>query len=170
VQIVDVENHEGRPVYVHSKVCVIDDVWAAVGSDNFNTSSWTHDSELTAAVLDSERDPREPSDPAGLGDGARRFARELRLAMLRDHLDVDRDDDLVDPVAAAEAVRKSAAELGAWYGGGRSGARPPGRLRNHVTGVEGGLPVRHRWFTAPVYRSFLDPDGRPLGMRLRRTY
>jgi hypothetical protein len=32
------------------------------------------------------------------------------------------------------------------------------------------LPVRHRWLTAPVYRSFLDPDGRPPGMRLRRAY
>jgi phosphatidylserine/phosphatidylglycerophosphate/cardiolipin synthase-like enzyme len=69
VQILDVENHQGLPVYVHSKICVIDDVWAAVGSDNFNTRSWTHDSELTAAVLDAERDAREPTDPAGLGDG-----------------------------------------------------------------------------------------------------
>jgi phosphatidylserine/phosphatidylglycerophosphate/cardiolipin synthase-like enzyme len=170
VQIVDVENHEGRPVYVHSKICVIDDVWAAVGSDNFNTRSWTHDSELTASVLDSERDQREPTDPASLGDGARRFARELRLAMLREHLDRDDDDDLLDPISAAEAVRKSAAGLDAWYDGGGQGSRPPGRLRNHTTGVEGGLPVRHRWFTAPVYRAFLDPDGRPVGMRLRRTY
>ena len=80
VQILDVENHQGLPVNVHSKICIIDDVWAAVGSDNFNTRSWTHDSELTAAVLDAEREPRDPTDPAGLGDGARRFARELRLA------------------------------------------------------------------------------------------
>ena len=79
VQVLDVENLQGLPVYVHSKLCVIDDVWAAVGSDNFNTRSWTHDSELTAAVLDSERDQRSPTDPGGLGDGARRFARELRL-------------------------------------------------------------------------------------------
>jgi phosphatidylserine/phosphatidylglycerophosphate/cardiolipin synthase-like enzyme len=169
-QILDVENHRGLPVYVHSKICVIDDVWAAVGSDNFNTRSWTHDSELTAAVLDAERDPREPTDPAGLGDGARRFARELRLAMLREHLDRDRDDDLIDPSTAADAVRRGAAELDAWHEGGRRGPRPSGRLRTHVTGVEDGLPARHRWFTAPVYRSFLDPDGRPWGMRLRRTY
>jgi hypothetical protein len=116
-----------------------------------------------------DRDQREPTDPAGLGDGARRFARELRLAMLREHLDRD-GDDLLDPVSAAEAVRKSAAQLDAWYDGGCQGSRPPGRLRNHTTGVEGGLPARHRWFTAPVYRAFLDPDGRPVGMRLRRTY
>jgi phosphatidylserine/phosphatidylglycerophosphate/cardiolipin synthase-like enzyme len=26
----------GAPIYVHAKVCVIDDTWATVGSDNFN--------------------------------------------------------------------------------------------------------------------------------------
>ena len=88
---------------------------------------------------------------------------ELRLAILREHLDRDEDDDLIDPSSAADAVRKSAAGLDAWHEGGRRGLRPPGRLRTHVTGVEDGLPARHRWFTAPVYRSFLDPDGRPGG-------
>jgi phosphatidylserine/phosphatidylglycerophosphate/cardiolipin synthase-like enzyme len=39
-----VENLQGLPVYVHSKLCVVDDVGAAVGSDNFNSRSWTHDS------------------------------------------------------------------------------------------------------------------------------
>ena len=52
VHVFDVENHAGTPVYVHAKVCVIDDVWASVGSDNFNRRSWTHDSELSCAVLD----------------------------------------------------------------------------------------------------------------------
>ena len=42
-QVFDVENHAGTPVYVHAKVCVVDDVWASVGSDNFNRRSWTHD-------------------------------------------------------------------------------------------------------------------------------
>ena len=170
VQVLDVENLQGLPVYVHAKLCVVDDVWAAVGSDNFNTRSWTHDSELTAAVVDSERDQRAPTDPGGLGDGARRFARELRLTMLREHLGIDEDDDLLDPVRAADTVRKSAAELDAWHDGGRHGPRPAGRLRSHPIGKEGKLPARHRWFTAPIYRSFLDPDGRPLDMRLRRTY
>ena len=48
------ENHAGTPVYVHAKVCVIDDVWASVGSDNFNRRSWTHDSELSCVVLDDD--------------------------------------------------------------------------------------------------------------------
>ena len=41
------ENEEGTPIYVHAKVCIIDDVWACVGSDNANRRSWTHDSELS---------------------------------------------------------------------------------------------------------------------------
>ena len=48
VHVFDVENHAGTPVYVHAKVCVVDDVWASVGSDNFNRRSWTHDSELSS--------------------------------------------------------------------------------------------------------------------------
>jgi phosphatidylserine/phosphatidylglycerophosphate/cardiolipin synthase-like enzyme len=170
VQVLDVENLQGLPVYVHAKLCIIDDVWAAVGSDNFNTRSWTHDSELTAAVVDSERDQRAPIDPGGLGDGARRFARELRLTMLREHLGIDEDDDLLDAERAADTIRKSAAELDAWHDGGCHGPRPAGRLRSHPVGKEAKLPARHRWFTAPIYRSFLDPDGRPLDMRLRRAY
>ena len=50
VQIVDVETPDGTPIYVHAKVCIVDGVWATVGSDNFNRRSWTHDSEVTAAV------------------------------------------------------------------------------------------------------------------------
>jgi hypothetical protein len=35
----------------------------------------------------------------------------------------------------------------------------------------GGKPAAWtRWLTTPAYRTFLDPDGRPLGMRLRRSY
>ena len=79
VHVFDVENHAGTPVYVHAKVSVVDDVWACVGSENLNRRSWSHDSELSCAVLDETRDERAPADPAGLGDGARRFARDLRL-------------------------------------------------------------------------------------------
>jgi phosphatidylserine/phosphatidylglycerophosphate/cardiolipin synthase-like enzyme len=74
-------------VYVHAKVAVVDDVWAAVGSANLNRRSWSHDSELTAAVLDEHQDGRAPAVPTDHGDPARRFARELRLTLLREHLD-----------------------------------------------------------------------------------
>ena len=143
------------------------------GSSNLNNRSWTHDSELAAAILDDDRDSRAPADPAGLGDGARRFARSLRLDLMREHLDLGPADDvgLLDPDRAAATVRRQAAALDAWHADGCRGARPPGRLRRHsVSHEQERLSARHRWFTVPAYRVFLDPDGRPLGMKLRRTY
>jgi phosphatidylserine/phosphatidylglycerophosphate/cardiolipin synthase-like enzyme len=167
VQVLDVENLRGGPVYVHAKVCVIDDVWASVGSDNFNRRSWTHDSELTAAVLDGARDTREPHDPAGLGDGARRFARDLRLQLWREHLDRDSDLGLLDPDEAAEAVRSASSALERWHAEGRTGPRPPGRLRPHrATEPSTGW----RLLAAPAYRVVFDPDGRPLRMKVRGTH
>ena len=51
VSFYGLENASGTPVYVHAKVCVIDDQWASVGSDNFNRRSWTHDSEAVGGRL-----------------------------------------------------------------------------------------------------------------------
>ncbi|MEV4532872.1 phospholipase D-like domain-containing protein [Asanoa sp. NPDC049518] len=167
VHVFDVENHEGTPVYVHAKVCVVDDVWASVGSDNFNRRSWTHDSELSCAVLDETLDPRAPRDPGGLGDGARVYARDLRLRLMGEHLDRDDTDELVDPAAAVAAMTESAAALEAWHRAGRTGPRPPGRLRPHAPER---LSRRTRLWAMPLYRLVYDPDGRPLKHRLRGTF
>lgn len=165
-QVLDVENRESEAVYVHAKVCVVDDVWASVGSDNFNRRSWTHDSELTAAVLDGRRDERAPADPGGLGDGARVFARSLRLELLAEHLDRAPADvtDLLDPNGAAEAVRYSAAALEGWHRDGRRGPRPPGRLRPHRAQEP---PRWQRGVASLSYRLLVDPDGRPPRMKLQ---
>ncbi len=162
--IYDVESPTGAPVYVHSKVVVVDDVWAMVGSDNMNRRSWTHDSELSCAVLDSTRDPRTPTDPAGLGDGARTFARDLRLELWREHLDRDDDEGLLDPVQAFEAVRASAQALEDWYDNGSTGPRPPGRLRPHIPER---VPRSARAWAVPVSRLLYDPDGRALRDRVQ---
>jgi phosphatidylserine/phosphatidylglycerophosphate/cardiolipin synthase-like enzyme len=171
VHVFDVENHAGTPVYVHAKVCVVDDVWASVGSDNFNRRSWTHDGELSSAVLDTTRDPRPPLDPAGTGEGARVFARDLRLELAREHLDLpadgSRDDDVLDPDRFVATLRESADALEAWHDGGRRGPRPPGRLRPHRAER---LPLRTRLWATPVYRLLDDPDGRPLRLRLKREF
>src|SRR5450631_4707164 len=164
--VFDLENHQGTPVYVHAKVVVVDDVWAMVGSDNLNRRSWSHDSELSIAVLDSQRDAREPRDPAGLGDGARTFARDLRLRLWREHLDRDLDDmdDLLSPVDMFAAFRRQAGQLAAWHDGGGRGERPPGRVLPHRPYRP---TVTQRWWAAPLYRLVYDPDGRPLRDRLR---
>jgi phosphatidylserine/phosphatidylglycerophosphate/cardiolipin synthase-like enzyme len=164
VAIYDIENLAGVPVYVHAKISVIDDVWASVGSDNFNRRSWSHDSEISCAVIDDERDGREPHDPAGLGDGARKFARDLRLQLWREHLGrADGDDaDLLDPTEAVAKFKEAALALEHWHQGGRHGERPPGRLRPHPR-IQ---PSRTTTLWAePFYRTVYDPDARAPDMR-----
>ena len=169
VAIYDIENLAGVPVYVHAKASVIDDVWAAVGSDNFNRRSWSHDSEIACAVLDSVRDAREPVDPAGLGDGARTYARNLRLQLWREHLgrQVGDERDLLDPVEAWVRFRETAEALEKWHQGGRHGQRPPGRVRPHARI----RPSRtSRLWAQPFYRIIYDPDARSSAMRSRRDW
>lgn len=169
VAVYSPENHAGTPVYVHAKIAVVDDVWASVGSDNLNRRSWTHDSELSGAVVDAELDGRAPECVDAFGDGARRFARELRLELAREHLDrADGEDaDLVDPASAFEQFRLSAERLEAWHAGGRRGPRPPGRLRPYRMSR---LPKRTLLWASPLYRMVYDPDGRPLRLRLRNQF
>jgi phosphatidylserine/phosphatidylglycerophosphate/cardiolipin synthase-like enzyme len=159
VGIYGIENHAGTPVYVHAKVCVLDDCWATVGSDNFNRRSWTHDSELTAAVWD---------ETAIAGD-ADTFATALRTTLAREHLDLADDDptDLSDPAALFAAFRSSAAALQRWHDNGRTGARPPGRLRPLAPSP---LPLHTRLWAAPVCRVVYDPDGRSWHQRRRNRY
>ena len=164
--VYDIENEAGTPIYVHAKVVVVDDVLAAVGSDNMNRRSWTHDSECSLAVLDDERDERSPADPGGLGDGARAFARRLRLELMREHLGVDGDDGLIGPGEAFAAFARSARALESWHAGGRVGPRPAGRLRPHR------LRELHPWevWAQPLYRTLVDPDGRPKTLRRSRSF
>ncbi|GAA2211833.1 phospholipase D-like domain-containing protein [Nonomuraea monospora] len=162
VGIYDLENHHGTPIYVHAKVCVVDDVWAAIGSDNVNLRSWTYDSELSCAVLDEEEDPRAPA-------GALRFARDLRLTLMAEHLDLpdERVDELCDPVAAFDAFKRSAEALEAWHESGGEGPRPSGRLRPHP---EPRLSRARKLMALPLYRFAVDPDGRPPELRRTRGF
>jgi hypothetical protein len=129
VAVYGLENHDGTPVYVHAKVCVIDDTWASVGSDNFNRRSWSHDSELSCAVIDEDAD----NGYASLGSAATpttSYAGQLRLTLAREHLDrADDDTDLRDPGSAFDAFAATGAALDRWHGKGQMTPRPPGRLR-----------------------------------------
>jgi len=168
VAVYDLENDAGTPIYVHSKVCIVDDVWMAVGSDNLNRRSWTHDSELSCAVIDSRLDDREPRDPGGLGDGARILARDTRIRLAAEHLGraPGDADGLVDPKSWFEALRAGADALDAWHRLG-SGPRPPGHLREHpMERVRGA----RRWGRGLAHRVLLDPDGRPPALRRRGEF
>ena len=168
VGIYDVQNDAGSPIYVHAKVCVIDDVWATVGSDNLNRRSWTHDSELSCAIIDSRIDQRAPRDPGGLGDQSRTFARDLRVALWAEHLGRAADDpELLDCVGATDLWRRCSTSATSPATVDTESGRRVSRIRPHV--IE---PVSrgNRWWASTVYRLVFDPDGRPLALRLRRRY
>jgi phosphatidylserine/phosphatidylglycerophosphate/cardiolipin synthase-like enzyme len=151
----NLENERGTPIYVHAKVCVIDDTWAMVGSDNINRRSWSHDSELSCAVLGDERDEREPRDPGDKGDGARFFARELRLKLWREHLgEAFGEAAALDPASGFDLWRDAAAA-------GR------GRCRRHTTPP---VPAVHRIWSRWTYEYFVDPDGRPRDLKRRSEF
>ena len=164
VAVYDLET-ERFPIYVHAKVCIIDDVWMTIGSDNLNRRSWTHDSELSCAILDQRRDDRVPTDPAGLGDGARVSARSTRLSLWGEHLQIA--DVPVDPDEGFDMLRTSADRLDRWHAQCRPDPRPAGRLRHHVPEPVG---AAERFGASLMNRLVNDPDGRPLSLRLRRSF
>lgn len=101
VQIFHLENlgSPRTPIYCHSKVCIIDDIWAIIGSCNMSTRSLTHDSEISIAVVD-----------LAVEHGRRRFARDLRIALWSEHLGLTpAQRSLIDnPVAGAAEWRSRA--------------------------------------------------------------
>ncbi len=66
-----------RPIYVHGKVGIVDDVWVTVGSANLNNRGMSDDTEMNVATLDS-----------GL-------AQHLRILLWSEHLGLASDDDLL---------------------------------------------------------------------------
>lgn len=117
VQIFHLVNGFGagaRGIYCHSKVCIIDDIWAIIGSCNMSQRSLTHDSEISIAVLDGR-----------VENGRRKFARDLRKALWSEHLGLTAAEMplIDDPMAGVGEWRSRA---------GRSPAhavvhvRPPG--------------------------------------------
>jgi phosphatidylserine/phosphatidylglycerophosphate/cardiolipin synthase-like enzyme len=101
--VFDPHSPTGTPVYVHAKVCIVDDTWMSCGSDNFNRRSWTHDSELTCAVMDDEG----------------RLPRELRKSLWSEHLGLAADDQRLHDASDA---------LGLWR---ERAGRPDSRIRAH---------------------------------------
>src|SRR5437879_3395609 len=65
-----------RPIYVHAKVAIIDDLWSTVGSANLNNRGMRDDTEMNVATLNAE------------------LARYLRLMLWAEHLGLMNEDNL----------------------------------------------------------------------------
>ncbi len=66
-----------RPIYVHAKVAIVDDLWSTVGSANLNNRGMRDDAEMNVATLDTE------------------LAHGLRLMLWAEHLGLMGEDDLL---------------------------------------------------------------------------
>lgn len=149
VGVFDLEIRAGTPIYVHAKICIIDDTWFTIGSDNFNRRSWTMDSELTCAVIDTGTPPP--------------LAHGLRLQLWAEHLGLDPNDPrLRDPADGLKLWKGSADALDRWYEAGRDPNRPLGHVRHHIPET---VPRLQRFWAEAANRFVVDPDGRPRGMR-----
>ena len=138
---------------MHAKVCVVDDTWLAVGSDNLNRRSWTHDSEICCAVIDEDGD----------------LARDTRLRLAREHLaDTDvADDALAEPAKWFDALKIVGDRARRLVREWRSRPSAPGHLREHPRDhvPRWSLPLLHF-----LHAWILDPDGRPRELRRRNRY
>ncbi len=106
-------NDAGLPIYVHSKVCVIDGRWASVGSDNLNRRSWTSDSEVACLVVD-ERAAGLGTDAGDVPDDA--FPVRLVRELVAEHLGCADAEVPDDGHAVFEAMVSAAHALDAWFG------------------------------------------------------
>jgi phosphatidylserine/phosphatidylglycerophosphate/cardiolipin synthase-like enzyme len=76
----------GRPIYVHSKLFIIDDRYVAIGSANVDARSMHIETELTLGIVDAKT-------VLGTLDGKAAkvcaFARDLREKLWKEHLGID---------------------------------------------------------------------------------
>ncbi len=89
--------HLGGPLYVHSKIGIVDDAWMTVGSANLNEHSFFNDTEMNVIACDRE------------------VARQTRLRLWSEHLELPLDrvsgspanviDELWRPMAVEQRER-----------------------------------------------------------------
>jgi phosphatidylserine/phosphatidylglycerophosphate/cardiolipin synthase-like enzyme len=92
-------NRSGQFTYVHAKSVIVDDLWASVGSSNIGYRSMTYDTEINCDVVDG-----------AIQRGARPYARDLRIALWREHLRLGAGGGAVvlDPRRGFEMLRAAA--------------------------------------------------------------
>ena len=122
-----------RYIFVHSKLMVVDDIWAIISSANINRRSMTYDSEIGVAVIDG-----------AIEKGRRKFARDLRIRLWAEHLKKN-PKDLDDPM---KAIKLWPTNLDDIVGHVKVYPRPTGTRFISENLVD--------WF----WEEFFDPDGR----------
>ena len=76
------------PIYIHAKIAIIDDAWLTLGSANLNEHSLFNDTEMNIVTHDPE------------------LARQTRLRLWSEHLELPIDEIPADPVRAIDDLWK----------------------------------------------------------------
>ena len=80
------DDNETSPVYIHAKVGIVDDAWLTIGSGNLNNHSLFNDSEVNVVTCDPQ------------------LARDTRLRLWAEHLELPRDQVDGDPAEVMDNV------------------------------------------------------------------
>ncbi len=78
------DGRAAHPVYVHAKIGIVDDRWLTIGSANLNNHSFYNDTEVNVVIHDE------------------RLARETRLRLWAEHLEVSRAEIEGDPAEVVD--------------------------------------------------------------------
>lgn len=119
VFVYDLQNDQGTDIYVHSKLMIVDDCLAVIGSPNVSRRSQTSDSELAVAVVDADV---VASTMDGVPASVCRFAKDLRLALWSEHLGLASPTPVDDPIAG----------LGSWPDQSTSTPGAPNKVHHAV--------------------------------------
>ena len=95
-------NALGKAVYVHSKLMIIDDRYAAIGSANVDERSMHIETELTVGIVDGDTAKSTLDTKATT---VCQFAMKLRDRLWREHLGV-KSDDATFPTDPVEVLNK----------------------------------------------------------------
>ncbi|TFY61283.1 hypothetical protein EVJ58_g4601 [Rhodofomes roseus] len=175
-------------VYIHGKVCIVDDRLAIIGSANINERSQRgdRDSEIAAVIRDTDMlECTMAGKPFKVG----RFAHTLRVRLMREHIGVDVDamheDDLMasEPTKAPdeqsewdpEDEEEHGKETGVTHIGKRQKRTAMGSLfRDTLDGVEQGRFKAQLWSStthidAIAIHGTGEAGNKDLGMLLRKT-
>ncbi len=117
VAVYDLENDEGTPIYVHAKVCIVDDVLAR---RRFRQPQPAFVDARLRDLVRGDRRRRDggaaPTDPAGSATArASRPQTRASGSARAPRPRADDDDDLVDPASGFDALRKRRPGLDSWH-------------------------------------------------------
>jgi phosphatidylserine/phosphatidylglycerophosphate/cardiolipin synthase-like enzyme len=118
----------GKDITIHSKVMLVDDEFALVGTANICQRSIAYITEIHLGVVDEKNE----------------FVRDLRLALWQEHMELDTPDSILDPREAVGLFHEEAAS-----GNGRLLNYPTKRFKREIP---------YRWIMNRLIDPYAGPE------------